>query len=217
MKLLRIVTVVVFLLTAAAACSSDDDNDRAVRPQTSPSPDQEPTPTLSATPTAKEPRCNLRTLAADGNNQKLRTLRAKCLQQRDGRNARQALFAAAGAAQTDTIRMLLKWRVDPNLRDSRGLTPAFYAATVAEHAGSEQEPQRLATVRALIENGTQLEATSDAGDTILHIAAGSGLSSIVSYLLEQGANPDSRNASGATPADVAAASGHPRTARLLAG
>lgn len=224
MNILRIAQMVVVLLVATAGCSThtsgtSDASESASSSAPSPLDAMQDQAPQEETPTeSQQPPCRVvRTLAADGHNHRLQAMRERCLQPVDGNNARAAIFAAAGSAQADTVELLLRWGLDPNVRDQRGLAPAFYAATVSEHSTSVRAARRLETIKALVKGGADIEITSKTGDTLLHVAGGSGLAEVVTYLLDHGSDPTTPNDDGATPIEVATNNGYPDIARLMSG
>ena len=61
----------------------------------------------------------------------------------------------------------------------------------------------LCLLQLLLDNGAEVNATDDEGETPLHEAALTGIPQNVRLLLAAGANPQCRNNSGYTPLDVA--------------
>ena len=57
----------------------------------------------------------------------------------------------------------------------------------------------LETIKCLLDNGAQIEAKTNNGDTSLHIAAAKNSLEIVKYLVENGAQIDARNKDNETP------------------
>ena len=76
-------------------------------------------------------------------------------------------------------------------------------STRREPDHGEREAVTLETVRVAVELGTELGVANARGDTALHEAAARGYASVVSFLVEQGADPRTRNVRGQTPLDRA--------------
>lgn len=67
-------------------------------------------------------------------------------------------------------------------------------------------------IRLSLENGVDINAFNDRGETALHGAAGRGADAVVRFLVEQGARLDLQDKQGRTPLDVALGAGGRRTA-----
>lgn len=126
---------------------------------------------------------------------------------------------AAKFLEPDIIRTLAAAGADTRLPMKDGTTPLMAAAGMGivppaqdERRGTdrrglalldggkiEPESQVLATVRAVVMAGSDLDATNPAGDSALHAAATQGYDSVVRVLVERGANVNARNKKGLTP------------------
>jgi len=74
----------------------------------------------------------------------------------------------------------------------------------------------LAKVKSLVEsNPGVLTARGDKNRTMLHAAASNNQASVVSYLLQKGADPTLSDENGETPADAARQEGHLDLAKAL--
>ena len=70
-------------------------------------------------------------------------------------------------------------------------------------------------VKELLARGANVEATDDAGRTLLHYEAKNGHTEVAALLLDQGANVEATDSAGQTPLHMAAAEGHTEVAALL--
>ena len=68
----------------------------------------------------------------------------------------------------------------------------------------------LATIDAMLAQGTPVDMRDESGDTALTYAAGEGYIIIVKRLLSAGADVNAHNQAGSTPLMTAAANGHRR-------
>ena len=68
---------------------------------------------------------------------------------------------------------------------------------------------------ALVAAGADIEARSSKGWTAIHVAAGYGRASIISYLVRRGANVNTVDNDGDTPLVTAAALGHQGAVHIL--
>lgn len=121
------------------------------------------------------------------------------------------LLEAAGAGDAETVRSLIEYGSDVNLARGDGLT-ALHLASMNGHT---------AVVRALLDSGADVEATSRIGAyTPLHVAARGGHGDAVRALLDAGAEPDRVTTnSGVTALHLAAAAldGDAAVSHLLEG
>jgi len=154
-----------------------------------------------------------------------------------------ALYIACRLGQLETSRWLLDHGADPNWRGFDGATCLAWAefsgnadlcGLVRAHGGSDdlRDDEFKATPRTfgvmvlagwgfakrlaarLTADRTLLEVESGIG-TLLHAAAAGGHSGCVRVLLGFGADKTRANAAGKSPAEVAAAAGHPDVQKLL--
>lgn len=123
---------------------------------------------------------------------------------------------AARSADVPVMKMLLEKGARPDLKNKDGLTALAVAAGVSwsdKIAGTEE--QALEAVKLCVEQGLDVNAATDKGDTPLHGAALRGADSIVKYLVEKGAKLDAKNKQEFTPLDIAMgkvpAAGTPRS------
>ncbi|KAF8243859.1 hypothetical protein K440DRAFT_636735 [Wilcoxina mikolae CBS 423.85] len=83
------------------------------------------------------------------------------------------------------------------------------------HDAAEREKGHEATVRLLLEKGTDIEAKAINERTALHFAAMSGHDAIVRLLLNRSANIQAQNSGGSTALDLAIKGEHKSTVQLL--
>ena len=113
-----------------------------------------------------------------------------------------AFFRVAG---TSDITRCLEAGASPDLRDSSGLTPLHWAASLG----------RAEVVTALSEAGAVMEARAVADVTPLHLAVALGSAEAVTALLEEGANPNVWDENGKTPLHRAASLGRAEVVTAL--
>ena len=131
------------------------------------------------------------------------------------------LLGAAAQASPSGVDELLKRGADPNVRGGAGATPLICVAAPFDrwNVGS-REPEACA--RLLVAKGAKVNVAArggvceearvpgreqfegpevGAGWTALHYAANTGQADLVKLLLDDGANPNARNADGHTALD----------------
>jgi len=117
------------------------------------------------------------------------------------------LMRAAKNGDTAAIRVLMAHGADASLRQKNGTTALMLASGLGRGTGVfakdyATEAELLNAVKFLVESGVDVNATSEAGQTALHIAAQAS-DGIVKYLSEHGANLDAKDKQGRTALDVA--------------
>lgn len=118
-----------------------------------------------------------------------------------------ALFGAANSGHADTLSLLLQRpSLDVNARLNHKCTPLM----VASFMGKLECARQLLAV-----DGINLDARDDNGDTALAYAAGGGQPTIMTLLIERGANVNTTNANGATVLQCASNSDNVECVRLL--
>ena len=125
---------------------------------------------------------------------------------RDAAGATPFLLAAR-EADVDLMRLLIDHGADPRTPNATNLTPLMAAAGV----GRRLAESRVTASRALAASrfvwdlgGSDVNAATDAGDTALHGAAGTGSAAVVEFLVERGAVVGAENERGRTPLMAAA-------------
>jgi ankyrin repeat protein len=126
------------------------------------------------------------------------------------RGGQTPLVRAIGKNQPATVRRLLEKGADPNALDAQGSSPLFWA--VVENQGS--------VVPLLLDHKAEVDARITApepeGDwTVLFQAVGDGNVELSRQLLDAGADPNARAASGITPVHWAVLQRQPATLQLL--
>lgn len=116
------------------------------------------------------------------------------------------LMLAAYHGYAGATRVILEAGGDPELANDRGQTPLAGACFKGE----------TEIARLLIEHGAKIEGEADGARTPLMVAAMFDRTEIVAMLLARGADPDRRDASGLTAADIARAMGATTTPAQLA-
>jgi uncharacterized protein len=142
------------------------------------------------------------------------------------------LLRATMANDTEVMRALLAKGVSPNINDM-GLTPFLVAAGVGTSgrgggtglaaAAGANGSANIALMEMLIQHGADINAqvngtktysmrisrapSSNEGMTALHVAAQSGKTDMVKFLLEKGANPEILDGNGRKPIDLIGAGG----------
>jgi ankyrin repeat protein len=99
---------------------------------------------------------------------------------------------------------------DRRLMANRSVDASLHEEGTPKKAGNER---RLETIKLALQQGADVNAANEAGDTALHLAAARGSDEIIQLLVEKGAKLDVKNKLGQTPLSEAAP--HKRTAALL--
>ena len=134
-------------------------------------------------------------------------------------NGATPFWLAARLGDLETMRALLEAGADPELPSARGVTPLMVAAGLTQSdSRMVAETRLLEAVRMLaLEFGADIHAVDRGGQTAVHGAASVSGDAIITFLVEQGANPMAGDRRGRTPLDVATRTLRPRpsTATLL--
>jgi ankyrin repeat protein len=132
---------------------------------------------------------------------------------------------AAKSADVEVMRLLLAHGADPTIGTEENITPLMAAAGIAWASNQDRasEGQVLEAVKLLVEEeGADVKAVSDLGETAMHAAAYRGANSVVQYLFDKGAKLDVVAIDGRTPLIIAdgveygnSFAAQPHTAALL--
>jgi ankyrin repeat protein len=140
---------------------------------------------------------------------------------------------AAKFLEPEIMRTLVDGGADAKLTMPNGSTALMVAAginsatnedrrgiNVIDYGKIEPESKVLPAVQAAFEASGSINATNDAGDTALHAAVTHRYESVISYLVDHGADANARNRQGLTPLHIAEArriGGEKPTASTVAG
>jgi ankyrin repeat protein len=128
------------------------------------------------------------------------------------------LFVAALYLEVDIIRALVAAGAEHSLGLPDGTTPLLAAAGAAVEREARPsdlvrwnivdndapviprgETDVLSAVQSLLDAGADVNHATEAGDTALHAAAASGMTTVIQLLADRGAQLDARNTNGQTP------------------
>ena len=131
---------------------------------------------------------------------------------------------AAKSGDIEMMRALVAGGADAKLAMPNGSNALLFAAGLGWRNGSPAAPsydqgsddEAVEAVRFLLQSGFDVKGTNDAGDSALHVAvSGRGSEAIIKALIDQGADPESKNKRGQTPRAIAAAKGNEAITALL--
>ncbi|XP_032439499.1 ankyrin repeat domain-containing protein 53 isoform X1 [Xiphophorus hellerii] len=121
-----------------------------------------------------------------------------------------ALHIACLYGELHTIRLIIKARpLWVNLGDSKGRRPLHIVLS------SQRFSDTYTIFKYLMEQGADINAATNSGETPLHTAASRGLLSCTEMLVNAGADILARDKMGLTPLDMAHIWNHRKTARYL--
>ncbi len=129
-------------------------------------------------------------LAADRRNAALGTLLKAGANPNSigGKRDETALHCATRSRGQRTVRLLLRFKADPNATNGSAELPLHIAAQTGAESSSDREILRL-----LIAAGTMVNARDHRGHTPLHVAAANGRPGATQLLLKAGAQVDARD------------------------
>ena len=122
------------------------------------------------------------------------------------------LHHATHNADLETVRVLLEYKLDIDLRDTKGHTPL---QDILGYAGPSAESKVVEIVQQLLKSGADPNTRRADGSTPLHRASRYGLLEVTRLLLRYGANIDEKDEKGRTPFQVALSHGHGEITQLL--
>ena len=111
-------------------------------------------------------------------------------------------FLAAQAGDTELMRLLLSYEVDPHVAAADGTTPLIAAAGLGRRRVNP-EAVELEAVKLCLDLGIDVNAANQDGETALHAAAYQGADGLVEILAERGADLDVKNRLDWTPLAIA--------------
>lgn len=145
-----------------------------------------------------------------------------------------ALHVAAGIGDKACVQHLLTHGANCRLQNSAGETAALCAENaeiirnINRFAAAQEERQKqeanlcaaaengeIETVRSLLQQGVNIHARNEDGETPLYLAAEAGHADIVTLLLDAGAQINARDKDGKTPLHLAAQMGHAEVVAIL--
>ena len=135
-----------------------------------------------------------------------------------------ALWCAAAWCKLDLVKLLVSHGANVNHKSKGGSSPLFMACQYFHSNRSRQVllgkpdvPIQLELVKFLVENGANVKESGRDSNTPLTVAALSGFKdpSLISYLIEKGADPNDKNARGSTALHLTAEKGCLETVKEL--
>jgi uncharacterized protein len=117
-----------------------------------------------------------------------------------------AFLLAAKSADVEVMRLLLAHGADATIGTDEHITPLMAAAGIAWASNQDRasESQVLDAVKLLVEEqGADVNAISNLGETAMHAAAYRGANGVVQYLFDKGAKLDVVAKDGRTPLIIA--------------
>src|SRR5207253_10015509 len=103
---------------------------------------------------------------------------------------------AAAAADLDLMHVLLDAGADPHIKSKEGATALMFAAGVGridERENDRDDADALEAVKLALMLGDNINAANTAGRTALHGAAGIEANTIIQFLVQNGANLNTKD------------------------
>jgi ankyrin repeat protein len=131
---------------------------------------------------------------------------------------------AAKSGDIEMMRVLAAGGANPKLAMPNGANALMFAAGLGWRNGSPAAPsydqgsdeEAVEAIGFLLEQGFDINAMNNNGDTALHAAiSGRGSEAIIAFLIAQGADPEMKNKRGQTPLALAGARGNDAITNLL--
>ena len=114
------------------------------------------------------------------------------------------LLLAAASGDTNLMRVLTAKGADPLVQTKRKLTLLMAAVGQNSDALDEEKASALDAVKVALELGADIDFANDGGRTALHLAAQTGNSPVVQFLVQKGASLQAKDKFGQTPWNLAA-------------
>jgi ankyrin repeat protein len=114
---------------------------------------------------------------------------------------------AAAAADVDLMRVLLAGGADPHIKAKDGSTALMMASGVGridDREAKQDYASALEAAKLALMLGDDINATNTRGRTALHGAAGIGANELIQFLVEKGANLNTKDRGGYSPLAIAA-------------
>ena len=114
---------------------------------------------------------------------------------------------AAAAADVDLMRTLLAGGADPHIKAKDGATALMMAAGIGridDRETIQDYAKALEAAKLALMLGDDINATNARGRTALHGAAGIGANEIIQFLVDKGANLNTKDRGGYSPLAIAA-------------
>ncbi|MBV9506634.1 MAG: ankyrin repeat domain-containing protein [Acidobacteriia bacterium] len=112
---------------------------------------------------------------------------------------------AAHSGDVALMRLLMEHGADPKITTKAGTTALAAAAGVGWRDGKTRgsEAEVIEALKICLDQGIDINAADDKGETAMHGAASRGGDAIIQFLADHGAKTDLKDSKGRTPLDVA--------------
>ena len=119
-----------------------------------------------------------------------------------------AFLRAAKSADLDAMKILLQYGADPTLATEQGINPLMTAANLGTKESDttgryKTQSEVIAAIRLCLDQGVDINARDNNGRTAIFGAANFGLTEVVQFLHDQGAELDYEDRSGLSPLQAA--------------